>query len=292
MHKKEVDYSIVIIIVMVCIGVIFFGFLNYGGVTGKAVFQLGDEETLEDKVTELANKFPLTRYAGDGAEVCLLIDVGNNEVYSYQIYKNAGVIEVTSSPFSRYCSNDINNEGSEDIVIKYVDYDSFLDHLDDPTCAKFVRGGAGEDFYFLPSELVIPGGTPVCNNIFSERYCPAVAQCLSKREMHLKGFDCCIEKKGIYALPAVFWDIRILVATIGVLLILVVLTGGVVVHKYSKYKELDKRRKDMLLKGRKELETYIKETKDMGFDRAAIEKHLLQIGWKKEDIDRAFEKLM
>ncbi len=290
MHKKEVNYSIVILIVMVCIGTIFFSINKT--ITGNAVFQIGDEETLENKVRELVNDFPLTSHAGDGAEICLLIDVGNNEVYSYQIYKNKGRIEVTPNPYSRYCSNDINNLGSEDFVIKYVDYDSFMDHYENPTCERFIKGGAGEDFYYLPSEFIKPGGMPVCDDVFRERYCDAIAQCISKREMHLKGMDCCIEKKGIYALPALFWDIKILAATVGVLLILIVLTGGIVIHRYVKLNELERKRKEMLTKGQKELEKYVKHTKHLGFERHTVEKHLKGLGWKKEHIDKAFEKHM
>jgi hypothetical protein len=291
MHKKEANYSIVILIAMVCVGVIFFSFIK-GNYTGNIVFQIGDEATLEDKVGEFANKMPLTRYAGDGAHICLLIDVGNNEVYSFQIFKNNGNIEVTPSPYSRYCENDVNNTGSEDFVIKYVDYDSFIDNYENPTCDKFVNNGNGEDFYYLQSEFMKPGGIPVCNDLFRERYCSAVAQCISNREMHLKGLDCCIERKGIYALPSFFWDIKILVITAGVLLILIVLTGGLVVHKLTKLRELEKTRKEMLSKGQKQLEKYVKDTKDQGFRREMVEKHLLSLGWKKEDIDKAFEKYM
>ena len=137
-----------------------------------------------------------------------------------------------------------------------------------------------------------PGGIPVCNDLFRERYCDAVAQCLSKRDMHLKGFDCCIEKTGIYALPAVFWDIRVLAATIGVLLILIILTGGLVSHRYLKLRDLERKRKEILSKGQKELEKYVKHTKHLGFERHIVEKHLKGIGWKKEHIDKAFEKHM
>ncbi len=291
MYKKEANHSIIILIVMVCVGIIFFSFIN-SNLTGNVVFQIGDEETLEDKVRGLANNHPLTKYAGDGAEVCLLIDVGNNEVYSYQIYKNQGRIEVTPDIYSRYCSNDINNKGSEDLVIKYVDYDSFIDHYNNPTCEKFITGGNGEDFYYLESEFVKSGGMPVCNELFRERYCSAVAQCISKRDMHIRGLDCCIEKTGIYALPAIFWDIRILAATVGVLLILIVLTGGLITHKYLKYRELERKRKEMLSKGQKELEKYVKDTKNLGFKRDIVEKHLIALGWKKDHIDKAFEKHM
>jgi len=291
MHKKEANYSIVVLIVMVCIGVIFFTFIG-GHPTGHVVFQIGDEEGLEDKVKDFVNRMPLTRYAGDGAQVCLLIDIGNNEVYSFQIFKDSGVIDVSHSPFSRYCSNDINNIGGEDFVIKYVDYGSFIDHYNDPTCEKFIRGGGGKDFYYLPSEFIMDGGIPVCNDLFRERYCNAVAQCITNREMHIRGLDCCIERKGIYALPSFFWDVKMLIAAIGVLLLLVVLTGGLVFHKIKVAKEAEKTKKEKLIRGQKELEMYIKDTKCQGFDRETIEEHLLSIGWKKEDIDKAFEKFM
>lgn len=290
MHKKEVNYSIVILIVMVCIGIIFFSFLQ-GEITGNAVFQLGDEETLLQKVVELANRLPLVAAAGPGAEACILIDVGNDEVYSFQVFNNKGKIEVNPS-LTRYCSNDGNNTGSEDFIIKYVDYDSFIDHYNNPTCEKFIRNSAGEDFYYLPSEFIRVGGTPVCNDLFRDRYCQAVAQCISKRQMHLNGLDCCIEKKGIYALPFIFWDTKILVAIVGVLLILIVLTAGLILHKHTQLKHLEKKRKEILSKGQKQLEKYVKDTKDMGFKREVVETHLKHIGWKKDHIDKAFEKHM
>lgn len=247
-------------------------------------FRSGDEETVRQQVIALANNFPPTHYASDGADICLVIDAAPNATLSYRLFKNAGVIEVTPSPHSTYCANDIYNRGPEDLVIQYVDYDSFLDHYRDPSCQNFKESGDGEDFYYLPSEFVQEGGMPVCNTLFQERYCPAVRQCLSTKEMRLSGLGCCVERR-VFEIPGIFSNAYFLIAL--AILIAAIFIVTMVTHGHH---ELD--RPEERQQVTRELLVYIDRALALGYPPNEVENHLGELGWEREALDVAFGEVL
>ncbi|MDO8643016.1 MAG: hypothetical protein Q7R76_05575 [Candidatus Woesearchaeota archaeon] len=267
---------------------------NANGITG---FQVADvEQTLttgtpvpEDllaQVKAFANSFPLTKDVGDGAEICLLIDFGNNNVKSFDLFKDGGVVEVTESKYSTYCNNDPNNQGSEDFVIQYVDYASFKDHITNPTCDKFKNNGQGNDFYYLPSEFVKLGGDAVCNRVFQVRYCPAISQCLSNSDLAQMGMDCCIEKKGLYRIPGFgTWQFY---AAAGVFF--VVLFGMVLLLIHFRHKEAQIEKKEATYHAG-QIEEYILKGMKTGHTEDEIHQKLLDAGWDEEFITPVFESV-
>ncbi len=248
-------------------------------------FLPGDEETVRQQVIALANNFPPTHYAGDGADVCLVIDAAPNGTLSYRLFKNAGVIEVTPSPYSTYCANDIYDRGPEDLVIQYVDYDSFLDHYRDPSCQNFKESGDGEDFYYLPSEFVQQGGTPVCNALFQERYCPAVKQCLSAKEMRLSGLGCCVERR-VFEIPGIFSNMYFLIGLAVLLAIIFIIT--MVTHGHQELATQQEERQRVT----RELLVYIDRALALGYPPNEVESHLHELGWEREALDVAFGEVL
>ena len=265
-----------------------------GGITG---FQVADvEQTLtpetpvpEDLLSQVkafVNSFPLTRNVGDGAEICLLIDFSNANYKSFDIYKDTGVVEVTESKYSAYCNNDPNNQGSEDFVIQYVDYESFKDHITSPTCDKFKNNGQGNDFYYLPSELVKPGGELVCNRVLQQRYCPAIRQCLKNSELAKMGMSCCIEKKGLYRIPG-FGTWQFYASTAG---FFAVLFSMILLLLHFKHKEEQIEKKESTYYAG-QVEEYILKGIKTGHTEEEIHQKLLDAGWDEEFITPVFDSV-
>lgn len=243
-------------------------------------------EDLLAQVRTFANSFPLTKNVGDGAEVCLLIDFGSNNVKSFDLYKDGGVVEVTESKYSTYCNNNPNNEGSEDFVIQYVDYASFKDHVASPTCDKFKSNGQGTDFYYLPSEFVKPGGDLVCNRILQLRYCPSIRQCLKNSEMAKMGLSCCIEKKGLYRIPG-FGTWQFYFSTIG---FFIILFSAIFLILHFKHKEEQIEKKESTYYA-SQVEEYILAGFKTGHPEEEIHQKLIDAGWDEAFIAPVFESV-
>jgi len=281
--KKEVDYTILVIMVVVSIAILSIIALKSNSPTGYVVFD-GNEETLKTQVGEFVRRFPLTALAGDGAEVCLIITAGS-EQYTFDLFKSNGNVEVTAMPYSRYCDNDFNNKGSEDIVIQYVDYDSFVSHLNNPSCELLKSTGAGEDFYYLPSEFVEVGGIPVCNALFQERYCPAVRACASAAEMKTLGFGCCLlgKEQPRSSLTAVLTNKYL---WFFIFLFLFGFTIILVVYLIEQRKE--QKDKESFEKCVRELKHYIDYCLESGRTEKEVREILLRQGWANDIVDYVF----
>lgn len=276
---KERDLRLLFAMFLVSAALLSLLYFHEQSPTGHAVFD-GNIDSLRAQVAEMVRTFPLTAMAGDGAEVCLIINDGQN-AYTFDLYKSNGNVEVTSMPYSRYCDNTYNNEGSEDIVIQYADYDSFASHAASPTCDILKLGGDGKDFYYLPSEFVALGGVPVCNSIFQEKYCAAVRACATASEMRMKGFDCCLlpsdrERQLPILLTNKYFQFFIFLFFVG---LSVILTVYVVEERKARQ---DKGEFDACVT---ELKNYVDYCSGLGQDTEKTRAVLLQQGWKKEMIE-------
>ncbi len=243
-------------------------------------------EDLLAQVRTFANSFPLTKDVGDGAEVCLLIDFGNNTIKSFDLYKDLGVVEVTESKYSTYCNNNPDNQGSEDFVIRYVDYASFKDHVASPTCDKFRSNGQGTDFYYFPSEFVKPGGAPVCNRVFQLRYCPALRSCLKNSDFAKMDMRCCIEKKGLYRIPG-FGTWYFYLSAAGFFIILFA-TIFFIIH--FKHQEAQIEKKEATYHAT-QVGDYILKGINTGHTEEEIRQKLIDAGWEDEFIAPVFESV-
>lgn len=264
---------------------VVFGILLVLLLSVAAAQEIPDISTVTKQVSSLVSAMPLTKYAADGAQICLLIRTGEETFLSFDIFKEGGVVEVTPSPQNIYCDNTPANEGPEDFVIQYVDYDAFQRHVRDPSCENLKTGGAGRDFYFYPSEFMEQGGNPVCNDVFEQRYCDAVRQCASNTEMRAGGLGCCVEYGPLLGNRAF---LAILIAA---------LLGSFIVALFfilKKSKE-EYAEEHMELYAQKigELREFIASEIREGYSTRDIREQLQSIGWSDDAISAAmleFEK--
>ena len=284
MHKKGAsfdEHSMFFLIVVGALMVVsMFAVADQGitGITGAAVVKF-DKQTIFSEVQSLVQQFPLTKYAGSGAEMCLLIDAGSNHVFSFDIFKSGSRVSVSESKFSRYCSNDHNNQGAEDFVVKYNSYAAFKKHLEEPTCKQLKRLVKAQKMVYLSSEFVEQGGMPVCNRVFRDRYCHAFTKCFGFHELPAMGLDCCIEQspKDTFALGT-----RELSAIIAALVILTLLTIMVVVHIHHKHRDQDSADAKFYSK---EVRDFLTAGQHQGYTKKELEHKLLDKGWEESFVD-------
>ncbi len=238
-------------------------------------------KTVTSQVSALVSSSPLTQYAADGADMCFLIRTGERSFLSFDILKEDGTVHIDPSPASIYCDNTPANEGPEDLVIQYVSYDAFLRHVSEPSCEMLKTGGAGREFYYLPSQFVQAGGMPVCDSTFEERYCPAVRACASNAEMRAGGLRCCIEPGAILGNTAVVVIILFALIASFLITLLIILRKG----------KAKGAQKAMALRAEKisELREFIENEIKQGYSTRDIREHLLRTGWSKDAIDSAME---
>ncbi|KHO50627.1 MAG: hypothetical protein QT07_C0008G0005 [archaeon GW2011_AR16] len=247
--------------------------------TGLAVAEV-DDQTLFGEVQRLLQQFPITKHLGSGSEFCLLVKTGETNFKSFDIFKSGSKVSVAPSPYSTYCSNDINNQGSEDFVFQYNTYDAFKQHLDQPDCGKFRELLKTEQIYYLASEFVQSGGKPVCNALFQERYCSAAMQCVPYHELPALGLDCCIGQQPQSTFPA--FGSQAFVAMIFLFVVLVLLSVLVLVHIKHKHQEQEA---GEAKEHQHQVEAFIDEGLEDGYSKDELKEALLEQGWDEQTID-------
>lgn len=266
-------------VIIIIAGTLFLLPKQSTNITGLTVAEV-NEETLFSEVQRLLQEFPLTRHAGSGAEMCLLIDLGDNNVKSFDLFKSQQRLSVSESKFSRYCSNDITNGGSEDLVIKYTSYEAFRRHLEDPSCDRMKKLLASQELLYLPSEFIQPGGQPICNGLFQDRYCNAINRCLGFHELPAFGLDCCIQQPPQPAMPG--WGTKAFIAMIFILLILVILSIVVAVHIKHKHEEQAQQETEEY---QTQIEQFLEQGLANGYTKSELKQELMNDGWDEEFID-------
>src|SRR3989344_3520681 len=189
--KEERFYFYTVMISFVVISFSFVMFSTEPTITGYVIYP--DYEELKPQIQELADNFPLIQHISDGSSICTEIvlsrdEAGNEVSYSYKIKKEDGKISVIDSRYSTYCDG----FRDEDFIIKFVSYDRFDELRKNPTCDKFIKGGAGEYFYYLPSKFMNAGGLAECNEEFKDKYCPALYSCIDQTYMAAAKLRCCL----------------------------------------------------------------------------------------------------
>ncbi len=152
---------------------------------GDVCDNIKDIELVKAQVKDFVNGLFLLNNTGNGSKICLIVPY-NLTSYSFNVDKNVANITVNYSP-NFYCDG----ENQEDIVLKYISYNSFLAAKSNMSCNRFKTTLDGTEFYILPSKFVASGGAITCNQEFQNKYCEAVRQCATNLEMKLYGLDCC-----------------------------------------------------------------------------------------------------
>ncbi|HLC66162.1 MAG TPA: hypothetical protein VJK52_00815 [Candidatus Nanoarchaeia archaeon] len=141
-------------------------------------------EGVESGLEKFFDRFPMAKFLGDGAKICIVVPIGATE-QSFAIRKSDGVISIR-----RHGNIGCEGEGSEDFILHYTSADIFHKHIQDPACKNFLRGDGSAGFVYWVSLLWPPGNTPTCNVVFRERYCAALAYCVEPTGIG-NLFSCC-----------------------------------------------------------------------------------------------------
>jgi hypothetical protein len=192
--KKDGDYSvlyrgaahIVFIFLIVYVISIFFihpEFFGNASLTGYAVYE-GDvaKQKLE---TALSGASFVNMISN--ANICVLIrDLDREHVLKVR-KTPMGVTVVDSNDY--YCDG----KAVEDLIIKFVSYDAFIELMDSFTVENVVAGRAGNSYYILDSKLVKPGGDVVCDQSFKDNFCNAVMQLGTPEQLIAGDMYCCLD---------------------------------------------------------------------------------------------------
>ena len=296
--KREPTGAIVIIVALFFIFVI----LKYtSGPTGMAVANLTDQDIMND-----IQSLPMLNMMIEG-KICMIVDTPNGAV-SYDITKSNGIVDVVKSD-NFYCSGQYN----EDFIIHYIDYNSFLDDIANPSWDNFVSGRGGNSYYILPSKYVDAGGNVVCNDDFKSKFCPLINSYVKDEGSLIKGdLVCCIDhpltkqeiillkehlsnpnfvdESGALSKPAgkVSPSGTIIFSIIIIIIIVAVIVG--ILKGKKKAGKGKKEEKGRLNLGEEEIDEelrgYIRKALSLGYPENELRQKLLNVGWKEDVIDR------
>lgn len=303
---KHKTYAAALTLVFV-LAVIFSIFCSINkNITGFVTYT---QDEVKSQVEDFVYFFPLTKYAGDNTSMCLIINMGN-ETYSYDIKKQDEIISVVNSEW------DCDGEEYEDIIIKYVDYESFADNKEKMTCSKMLKSGDGSDFWYLPSRLITRegDGMPVCNEEFQRKFCPAMHYCLDEARFDILNLSCCKkselnainpelgvlasnaknegfaakeleEPTEVVSLGSEMFNFTYILIGFAVIVLIVGLS-------FLVYKEIKKPRpeKEKELAIPPELSSYIRSTLAQGYTKEQIKQVLIQQGWDENTVNNALGK--
>lgn len=277
MHGKKggVDRIVLVLIILL----LFLGTLStlfQDPLTGLQVYNATINDVRED-VERLADNLPFTPETG--AQACVLVDMGQDTVYSYDLTRSGATTQVEERPHSRYCDNNGQLQGPEDFVIKFTSYDALQRVAEGPSCALLEQAGETGDFHYLPSRFIQEGGMPVCDQEFSQRYCGAVRTCVDADTMR-ELFPCCVEREPFLqrAISPDSWIMWVAIA-IGVL--------GIGLGAFF---FIEKRSFQLPVAERERLNDYINSLRQRGYIDEQIKEHLRRAGWPDDVLDRFFPK--
>ena len=120
-------------------------------VTGLALY--GTQQDVLGEVEALTRVAEPLRFIGEGANLCLLVNLGIDSYYAYQLQKSETGITIT--PMREWDCG-----GKSDFLLKFVGYEEFRQFARQPTCSALRAGGRGNPFWYLPSQLWPQGNSP------------------------------------------------------------------------------------------------------------------------------------
>ena len=177
--ERFFSHALFIAMIIVVLGVLYVSLRTGSSLTGNAVYE-ADEATTS---LESALNGALFLQSLDQTSACFIISGDEEHVLSAQ--KIGGEFTVSEE---NSCSS------GADLVLKFVDYDSFLDITQDFSVSNLKSGMGGEKFYILPSTHVETGGNVLCDASFKARYCDSLTFFGTPEELISGDLSCCIDK--------------------------------------------------------------------------------------------------
>ncbi|MBT7902474.1 hypothetical protein HN587_01330 [Candidatus Woesearchaeota archaeon] len=200
---------------------------------------------------------------------------------------------------------------SEELVVKFNDYNSFLETMKSFTPSSLLAGRAGEKFFILESKYVKKGGDVVCDQEFKEKYCNSAITVYSKEELIHADLICCVtdlseEQQNILnqhqketgfdnelasqsKKPGFVDGIKKLSLILFLALFVMLLVVALVVHQ-KHIKKIEKLRKsqELHVHHKTKLMSFIEDAQSKGYNSGDIRQHLLKLGWQETAINQAF----
>lgn len=219
---------------------------------------------------------------GSGAKICINIKDGVKDMYSYQVRKRGNLFNV--EPAETYCDGKKN----EDFVFTFENYQALVETEDDFEIDSFKSINIREDLKVWESNYVEKGGFITCDDNFKEIYCEFINKNFGNKDKKIFGISCCddIDTEN----PSVFGSIGNLFKKIWWLIALLILcgvlgTGAMILLSSNDEDDEDDEEAQNLLK------SYIDKTQSEGFSDSSIKDKLIETGWERKDIDKAFEHI-
>ena len=290
MTEKRAEF---VFIVLLAVVVAFF-IQARPSFTGYATY------TPEDAKSLLEQALGASLFQGtSSANLCVVIkDSG-----SFNVIKDAAGFTATLTQ-NEYCDG----IASEDIIIKFPDYDSFVSLASDPTAARIMEANKQQQFHILPSKLVQSGGNVICDAEFKVKYCSSAGRIGSAEELIQGDLVCCVdtlttEQKTLlkqhyseggfvdesaaaptlnipFSIPFGISPKLLAGGVISFCLLLLLLV--VVIKMSSKPKQAPV---DPKLQ---QLTDYVKQTISEGYQEEQIRQYLLKEGWTEDKVNSAF----
>lgn len=266
--RQIIAWELLFILVFASL-LIIDGAENISSITGRAISGVTQDSVL----AEIEATLPDIDFIGDikDANLCIIVNVDSSTRYSYEVVKIGEAIAVTSS--SNWMCNGIDRE---DIIVSYVSYEKFRQHVNNPPDFAQLRSTSnGANFYIYPSKYIASG--LLINNAgeFDERFGDVLRKYMNAADVQkLLNPDLAVVQKPEGILSYIFYVI------LG--LVVVVILIGVFIFTHQKKPEVEQ---DL------ELTAYIKSAISQGYTQEQVIELLVSNGWDKQKVEQALNSI-
>jgi len=272
--RLEVSLTLVIYLVIILLNGIGD---NQEAITGNAVLEKPQDAQV---IIQEIVRDEMFGDLGPLAKVCIGVKNSSNGTYFFKVRKQGELFNV--QPSTNYCDG----ISGEDLVLVFLDYDRLLSLKDKLSFDPLVEDSTGEYFQIWQSKYVKSGGLLLCDQKFKEQYCTFINNQLNNQEQKAVGtYSCCkdvaVEKPSagfISLLKRYWWIIAVIVG---------ILVLGTTATLLLINKDDDEDDGEDI----KKIEDYILSTRKQDFNDGEIRGKLIEAGWEKDDIEKAFDSI-
>ena len=245
--------------------------------TGYAAF--ATKEQAKSVIGSLASESS-TQLLGEGAQICIVVQIDANNTYYYKITSSGGSSNVEEA----YCAD----PGQDNLIVKFNSYDDLLSARSGSK--TFITEKRNTGYYIFPSNYVQIGGIVQCAQSFQQKYCAILYNYFTKQEMTSMDLSCCAnyeltaeQQATLQAVKAgkpstLQSPIDFLFSTTGIIAVIAVIVIIVVASSL------------VIAKPKNPLADYVKTTRVQGYGDEDIKNTLAESGWDEKTIDEALKR--
>ncbi len=242
--------------------------------TGMATFATNEQTRA---VVNVLKADSAARLLGEGAEICLVVDIDNQTTYYYQLVKSGNLLDVQET----YCAD----SGQDNVIINVNSYDDLLSARQN--LRDFIIEKRNTAYYLFPSNYIQPAGEVQCTPSFQQRYCGALYKYFTSSQLASRDMVCCANYELSPEQRSALTEIRrgkeeaaapFFFSTTGIMIIISVIVAVIIVLTI------------VLTRGKSPLDEYIEKTKKQGYADEQIMNYLVQSGWPAEEVAKVLRK--